>query len=71
MGRLSIGKGINDETERGETLVNVFSFGKCVSGSTCFANSFRTRQINEVNLTTFGTEVSCVLLVNLKNKATM
>lgn len=71
MGGLSIGKGINYKTQGSQTLVNILGLGKGVTCSSSLTDSLRSSQIYKVNLSAFGTEISSVLLVNLKNKATV
>lgn len=71
MGGLSIGKGINYKTQGSQTLVNILGLGKGVTCSSSLTDSLRSSQIYKVNLSAFGTEISSVPLVNLKNKATV
>ena len=68
MGGLTIGEGVDDQTEGCETLVDVLGLGQCLTSRSCLTDSLRTSKIDQVYLTGLGAKVSRVLLINLENK---
>ena len=54
MGGLSIGEGVDDQTEGRQTLVDVLGLSESLTSRSCLTDSLRTSKIHQVYLTGLG-----------------